>query len=177
MVIIAEEEIREKSKNWLDQWFKKHKSYDLIFGPVVTHGKGDLKKILKAELKSSNKLKDNWIKLEPILEGLEIQPDVVALALKNDNLLWFVIECKLGELDVSALAQILLYASVLEAHKAFLTTEGNVKKSVRTLYDNDTISYFGKNENNLKRKLIIGIYSYKSTTDSFEPVLPINSIF
>lgn len=171
-MIKTEEEVRTKSKKWIEAWLKRHPSYRIVFGPKITHGKGNLSGILKKARRRKAKLNSVWNNLKRIVPGFEIQPDVVALVERNGHLLWFVLECKFGEVGVHALRQALLYATVLQANKAFITSTGSMRSSVRTLYANNVVKYIGINLNGVERIMHVGHYIYDSLHDNFKPNLP-----
>lgn len=175
-MIETEEEVRVKSRIWIAKWLKRHPSHKIIFGPEITHGKGNLSDFLKNARWQNAGLNSVWNNLKRIVSGFEIQPDVVVLVEKNDHLLWFVFECKFGEVDIHALRQALLYATVLQANKAFITSVGSMKRTVQTLYSNNVVRYVGTNIHGVERMMHIGHYIYNPVHDDFKPNLPPDGI-
>jgi len=100
----------------------------------------------------------------PKFDELPIRPDVVALAVVNQNkektLGWIIGECKVSSLSSTDLRQAVYYANVAEAHEAYLFYKGSLSKEVRDLIKTGGHRYLGTNRwgKPVRKRLTIKIY-------------------
>ena len=78
------------------------------------------------------------------INGLDIQIDVLSVAVKKDDIRLFFIEAKPGTLTLNNLAQIKMYCSLANPEEAFLMTPGRlgaVEKVVNVYYRRDLLKF------------------------------------
>ncbi len=176
MSISDEAVIRAKTKNWLTQKLKESKT-EIVYGPTITHGRGNLSDILTAERNVNENLNKVWLDIQELIPSLEIEPDVLTIIRKNSNIQWVVVECKARNLKVADLAQIMFYATTLQAYAAILTSVGTINENIKTLHKKQRLKYIGTGDKGEVLHKHIGIYIYDHITNEFKLRFPSLYIF
>lgn len=128
---MEEKELYEPMVKWLDKYVKdKYPNYTVnTFDSSQIYLEDALRKINVSY---------------SVINGLQIQIDVLSVAQKGSDLLLFFIEAKKGTLVLKDLGQLYIYSKLAQPAEAFLITPkgfGSVGKVIGIMHKNELLNY------------------------------------
>lgn len=156
---MKESELYEPMRLWLQTYLEeKYKGWRII---TLDSHKGRLDRILLSQNVQCD-----------IAVGIDIQIDVLGIALKGDKVRLFFIEAKKTSLTLRDLGQLWAYCKLIDPEEAFLMTSadmGSLEKLINVFNREDLLS-FGNGKT--IKKMQIALWNTRTGSPMLETMIP-----
>lgn len=156
---MLEEELYEPMANWLKMYLKdKYRGYEII---TVDSHKETLERVL-----------GRYGIVNELAVGVDIQIDVLGIAIKQNIIKLFFIEAKKDNLTIRDLGQLWAYCKLIDPDEAFLLTPadfGGLKKIIKGFKREDLLDF---GDGRRIKKMKIGRWNLATNSVDTDSIIP-----